>query len=164
MRSKAEQRARGRSTLAPSSQRGLTRIERLVPVPPMNGELNDPRVRSNVVVATRVRSRGSITPCSRRCRGMKPPPPRLDPRFLGVDIALVATIDAVLLDDRRMQRHVLEILRRQGELQRASDESGWDAYLHLEMAVNARRADALVRVARWAWAAGREHERRRRGS
>jgi hypothetical protein len=63
-----------------------------------------------------------------------------------------------------MKHHVEEILRRQGRLQTAASDEAREAFLDLEAAVNARYSDALVRVARWAWSARREHERQRRGS
>jgi hypothetical protein len=90
------------------------------------------------------------------------PPPPIDPRYVGDDTALGAVIDVLIREDPRMQRHVLEILHRQRQLQEASAEAGWEAYLHLEIEVNARYHDALLRVARWGWGQGREHERKRR--
>lgn len=63
-----------------------------------------------------------------------------------------------------MKRHVEEILRQQARLQAATSDDAWATYLDLEAAVNARYSAALVRVTRWAWSAGREHERQRRGS
>lgn len=94
---------------------------------------------------------------------MAAPPPPIDPRYVGDDTALGAVIDALIGGDPRMRRHVEAILHRQRRLQEACDDDSWCSYLDVEQAVNVRYHHALLRVARWAWAAGRAYERERRG-
>jgi hypothetical protein len=88
-----------------------------------------------------------------------PNTPRLDPAVLADDAALAEALDALTRDDRRMQRHVHEILHRQRELQVLADDEMWSGYLHLEAAVNARLVDLVGRIARWAFEAGGAFER-----
>jgi hypothetical protein len=89
-----------------------------------------------------------------------PKPPRLDPAILADDAALAEALDGLTRDDPRMKLHVREILHRQRELQGLADDEMWSGYLHLEAAINARLVDLVGRIARWAFEAGREFERR----
>jgi hypothetical protein len=85
--------------------------------------------------------------------------PRLDPEILADDAALAEALDALTRDDRRIRRHVREILHRQQQLQVLADDEMWSAYLHLEAAINARLVDLVGRIARWGFEQGREFER-----
>lgn len=90
-----------------------------------------------------------------------PKPPRLDPRILADAASLAEALDALTRDDRRMQRHVREILHQQKRLQELSEDADdiWLAYLSVEAAINGRLVDLVGRIARWAFDAGRAFER-----
>jgi hypothetical protein len=83
------------------------------------------------------------------------PPPTLTSDIVADEDKLSEAIERLLLADRRQRLYRSEITRRQAELRALVDDGAWAAYLEVEQAVNARLADALVKVARWAFAQGR---------
>lgn len=83
-----------------------------------------------------------------------PPRPEITPSTIADDQLLAHVVDEVIHDDpdlRVQQAHVIDLQQR---LRGLVTDDVWRLYLEVDETTTARFADALVKVARWAFTEG----------
>jgi len=83
------------------------------------------------------------------------PPPTLDPDSVADDELLGMAVDAVVGADRDARERMLEIFRYAESLRAILDEETWRTFLVYDEHSNARFAELLLAVSRWAFEQGR---------
>lgn len=91
----------------------------------------------------------------------RPHGPSLSREICADEDRLSGAIESRLKGDPVMRNHRRRIVGRQKRLRAVATAEAWKAYLVLEEAVNHRFGDALIFVARWAFAQGRKGRGRR---
>lgn len=86
----------------------------------------------------------------------RPHGPALTQEICADEERLSAAIEIRLKREPAMRHHRRRIVGRQKRLRALSTQEAWKAYLVVEEAVNHRFGDALIAVARWAFAQGRK--------
>lgn len=83
-----------------------------------------------------------------------PPHPDLDPTIIADDQLLAQVVDEVIHDDPDLRVHQANVIALHEKLRAAVTDDVWRLYLEVDETTTARFADALVKVARWAFTEG----------
>jgi hypothetical protein len=85
------------------------------------------------------------------------PPPTLTPEVVEDDVALGEWVDDIVLADMDAQSRMHEIARLAEAMRAILDEDKWRLFMTYDERANARFAELLLTVCRWAFSEGRWH-------